>query len=247
MKSVSHPPDISIVIPALNEALRLPKTILLLQEFLTTFPHRVEMIPVIQGEDLTANLISKIALSDQRLRPIYQTNGKGKGNAVRQGVAASQGKIILFMDADLSVPLSSLDKLVVEFIENPNIDILIGSRLHPQSHIITPQPWRRYFLGRFFNLILKLMGLTKLDDTQCGCKLFRHDVAKKIFPQGKVGGFGFDVELLLIAEHFGYKIKEAPVEWGNEKNSRFRMFWDGLTTIREIWCLKNTQFLSHEI
>lgn len=89
------------------------------------------------------------------------------------------------------------------------------------------------------------MGLTKLHETQCGCKLFRHDVAKKIFPHGKVEGFGFDVELLLIAKHFGYKIREALVEWGNEKNSRFRMFRDGLATLREVWCLnKHSIFFS---
>lgn len=230
--------DLSIIIPAHQEATRLPKTICLLEEFLKSFPYSVEIIPVIQGNDETANIIRRTAATDPRFYPIFDIDGKGKGRAVRQGVEAAQGKIILFMDADLSVPLSSVQRLVEQLIHSPHLDLLIGSRRLLKSRILIHQSLTRRLLGKIFNTTLKLVGLTKLHDTQCGCKLFRYEVAKKIFNHTSIEGFGFDVELLFLAEYFGYQIEEAPVDWADQKNSHFRIFRDGSKTLRDIWLLR---------
>ena len=147
------------------------------------------------------------------------------------------------MDADLSTPLSSLQQLLEHFLKTPHLDVLIGSRRMPKSHILIPQGLIRRFLGKTFNLILKAAGLTKWNDTQCGCKLFRHDTAKKIFSHTSIEGFGFDVELLLIAEHLGYHIQEAPVDWADSKKSRFRILHDGIETFHDIWLLKKKKKL----
>ncbi|HLB33968.1 MAG: hypothetical protein A3F67_02220 [Verrucomicrobia bacterium RIFCSPHIGHO2_12_FULL_41_10] len=231
-------PDLSIIIPARQEALRLPKTLHLLQKFLNEQSYSAEIIPVVQGEDETTTIIINAATTDPRIRPIFDPTGRGKGLAVRQGVKAAQGNIILFMDADLSVPLSCLQLLIKNFIQSPHDDLLIGSRHLPDSNILIPQPFLRQMLGKIFNLALRLSDLTHFRDTQCGCKLFRHDAAKKIFAQSTLNGFAFDVEILLLAQHLGYQIKEVPVEWANAGNSRLGLLRDGFRAIQDIWELK---------
>jgi dolichyl-phosphate beta-glucosyltransferase len=236
---VPVPPTLSIIIPARHEAERLPKTIFLLEGFFKKISWSVEVLLIIQGDDETVAIARGAAEADPRFHPIFDTHGKGKGRAVRQGVAAAQGKIILFMDTDLSVPLSSVEKLVEELLHSPHLDILIGSRRLPQSRILIQQPATRRLLSKIFNRTLKLAGLTKYSDTQCGCKLFRHEAAKKIFAQTSIEGFGFDVELLLLAEYFDYKIGEAPIDWADGENSHFRIFRDGIQTLQDIWLLRN--------
>ncbi|MCX6958559.1 MAG: glycosyltransferase [Verrucomicrobiae bacterium] len=279
-------PFLSIIIPARNEADRLPKTIGQLQDFFQYHSWPLEIIPVIQGNDETATLICKLAQKDPRIKPIIDSQGGGKGRAVRYGVEQAQGEVILFIDADLSVPPHCLIKLLEQFQTRPlsklaagdeeqevsvhrrgaykeildeastgttqlfasavefgrrststSCDILIGSRQHPKSNITHPQPWHRRFLGRVFNLFLRSIRLTKFRDTQCGCKFFRHDVAKTLFSYAMVNGFAFDVEILLLAKNLGYHVEEAPVEWANGGHSRFGISNDGMQALEDVWNL----------
>jgi len=230
-------PFLSIIIPARNEAHRLPKTIERLQDFLQQHPWTAEIIPVIQGSDETASLVCELAQKDPRIKPLIDPQGRGKGRAVRSGVEQAHGEIILFMDADLSVPPHSLAQLVEQFQATPSCDVLIGSHQHPQSNITHPQPWHRRLLSRAFNLFLRSQHLTTFRDTQCGCKLFRHKVAKILFSYSLINGFAFDIEILLLAKNFGYQVIEAPVEWADEGHSHFGIFSDGLQALDDVWNL----------
>ncbi len=226
--------DLSIIIPARQEKLRLPKTLRLLEGFLKKFPYSTEIIIVIQGEDETAALVCEAAKSNSKIRLLHDPKGEGKGLAVRQGIVAARGAIVLFMDADLSVPLSCVEVLFKKIYESPHLDILIGSRHLPESQILIRQPLLRRLLGRAFNGLLRVMGLTHFNDTQCGCKFFRREAAKKIIPHATIDGFAFDVELLLLAEQAGLKIEEAPVIWADAGNSRFGIHRDGMKSLQDI-------------
>ncbi len=234
-------PFLSIIIPAHNEAARLPKTIERLQHFFQDYPWTLEVIPVIQGTDETSSFICELAKIDSRIKPLIDPLGRGKGRAVRAGVEQAQGDIVLFIDADLSVPPYCLAQLIEQFQATPSCHILIGNRYHPQSKITHPQTWHRRVLSRSFNFFLRAQRLTKFRDTQCGCKLFRRDVAKILFSYVLINGFAFDVEILLLAKNFGYQILEAPVEWSDGGYSHFRIFSDGLQTLEDAWNLTEYQ------
>lgn len=233
----SLPVFLSIIIPARNEAHRLPKTIERLQDFFRYHPWTIEIIPVIQGTDETGSLVCELAKKDPCIHPIIDPQGQGKGRAVRSGVEQAHGDIILFIDADLSVPPHSLAQLAEQFQATPSCDILIGSRQHPQSKITHPQPWHRRLLSRAFNLFLRSQHLTKFHDTQCGCNFFRHKVAKILFSYSMINGFAVDIEILLLAKNFGYKVAEAPVEWADEGHSHFGILSDGLQALEDVWNL----------
>ena len=231
-------PTLSVVIPARNEAERLPITLRLIRDWLGPSGRKTEVIPVVQGYDRTAEIIEAAAKEDPSLRPIIQHSGDGKGMAVRLGISAARGDIILFTDADLSVPVECLEELVCMMETKPGIDVIIGSRRLPGSNIVIKQPPMRRLSGWAFNRVLRLGGLTRFADTQCGCKLFRHDVAKAIFALSELNGFAFDVEILNIAEQLGYRMMEVPVTWGDAGGSRVWLPRDGIKALRDAWSLR---------
>ena len=231
-------PKLTVIIPARNEEKRLPKTLGLIKEWIAASGRATEVIPVIQGDDGTASFVSNAALSDHTLHPLIPLTGSGKGMAVRIGVAAARGDIVLFTDADLSVPLDCIEKLVSMMEGDPGIDGILGSRRLSGSHIVIPQPPLRRISGRAFNLALRLGGLTRFADTQCGCKLFRLDAARKIFSQSQLDGFAFDVEILNIAEQLGYHMREVPVTWADAGGSRVWLPRDGFRALRDAWSLR---------
>lgn len=238
---VTRYPSLSIIIPALNEARRLPKTIEQLQDFFKYHLWNLEIIPVIQGSDETASLICKLAEKDPRIKPLIDPQGRGKGRAVRAAVEQAQGDMILWINADLSIPPHCLAQLLEQFQSTPTCDILIGNRQHPQSNMMRPQSRHRWFSDRMFNLFLRSQHLTKFRDTQCGCKLFRRDVAKILFSYSTINGSAFDVEILLLAKNFGYHVTEAPVEWADQGYFDFGIFSEGLQTLEDVWNLTDYQ------
>jgi dolichyl-phosphate beta-glucosyltransferase len=231
-------PSLSVVIPARNEEQRLPKTLRLVRDWIVSSGRTTEVIPVVQGHDGTTAIVEREALHDPTLRPIIQHEGEGKGMAVRLGVTASHGKIILFTDADLSVPLECVEKLVALLEKHDELDGIIGSRRLPESDIVIRQPLVRRLSGKAFNMALKAGGLTRFADTQCGCKLFRHDAAKEIFAKSELDGFAFDVEILNIAERLGYRMEEVPVTWADAGGSRVWLPRDGFRALRDAWSLR---------
>jgi len=156
---------------------------------------------------------------------------RGKGYAVRTGMLEAAGGTVFFMDADLSVPLRFLGTFRDRI--GAGAGVVIGSRRHPQTHIVCRQPLARVAAGRAFNLGLRLCGATSFRDTQCGFKAFSAAAARAIFPRVEAAGFGFDVEVLALARALGFRVEESPVEWHDMSGSKVRPLRDGVRAFAE--------------
>jgi dolichyl-phosphate beta-glucosyltransferase len=208
-------PAVSIVVPAREEALRLPGSIRAMREEFPDEPWEF-LIVVEKSSDGTAQLAREAAGGDARFTIVENPVARGKGHAVKTGMMQARGGWIFFMDADLSVPLRFIRNFMIFFGDT---DVLLGSRRHRDSVIPVPQSFPRVAAGRLFNLSLRIFGVTRYKDTQCGFKAFKRDAARAVFSRLKQDGFGFDVEALLIAEKLGLRIRELPVEWSDVKGT----------------------------
>lgn len=222
-------PPVSIVIPARNEAARLPAT---LAELRRAFPREPWefLIVVEKSDDGTAALARTAVADDARFAVIENPSARGKGFAVKTGMLRARGELIFFMDADLSVPPARVHDFLAAAAET-GADALIGSRRHPASRIVVRQPLAREASGRLFNLVLRLFGVTRLLDTQCGFKAFRREPAREIFSRVQQDGFGFDVEVVVWAELLGCRLVELPVEWADAPGSKVRPLRDGVSAL----------------
>jgi len=209
-------PELSVVIPAYDEAERLPRTLAQVAACLARWGHPYEIVVVDDGSrDGTAERGREAGALVTVLR--NDTN-RGKGHAVRRGVLASRGSRILMTDADLSTPIDELPRLAARM--DAGYDVVIASRALPGSNIEVRQPWYRENMGRLFNLAVRLLVVGGLRDTQCGFKLFAREPARAIFSACRLDGFCFDVEALFIARRRGYRVAEVPVTWRNDAASR---------------------------
>lgn len=214
---------LSIIIPAYNEARRLPNTLREIDKYLRTQTYDYEIIVVNDGsKDRTATVVNNLKTEIKNLRLIDNKKNHGKGYVVRQGILAGSGQFGLFTDADNSTSIDQVEKMWPEF--KKGADIVIGSRDIEGATLDPPQPWiRKVILGEGFKLFRKIMiGLWKIQDTQCGFKGFKKEVAEKILPNCKIDRFAFDPEILVIANKFGYKIKEIPIHWKNDPESKVK-------------------------
>ncbi|MFM8363666.1 MAG: dolichyl-phosphate beta-glucosyltransferase [Verrucomicrobiota bacterium] len=206
----------SIVIPAREEALRLPSSIRAMREEFAGEPWEF-LVVVEKSTDGTAELAREAAGGDARFTIVENPVARGKGYAVKSGMLRASGDWIFFMDADLSVPL----RFVRRFLKkSEGADVLVGSRRHRESVIPVRQSLARVAAGRLFNFALRVLGITRLMDTQCGFKAFGREAAREVFSRVEQDGFGFDVEALLIADRLGYRLRELPVEWSDVKGSK---------------------------
>ena len=234
-------PFLSIIIPAYNEASRLPQTLPKLKKFLEEQNFVWEVILSDDGStDQTLKVASEY-FGDQGLIKIKSVKNRGKGFAVRQGVLAAKGEICLISDADFSTPIQDFFKLQ-SFIKN-GYDIVIGSRSMPNSNITNRQAWYREGMGRAFNKLVKLIVLEGFIDTQCGFKCFRREKLIKIFKKMRIDRFSFDVELLYLSKKSSLKITETPVEWHNVLESRVRIFQDSLGMLKDLFQIKINDFM----
>ncbi len=215
------PRRLSVVVPAFNEAGRLPPTLQRIGAFLATSPswQPAEIVVVDDGStDATAAAAGAATAPDGiELRVISHPVNRGKGAAVRTGFAAAAGDAVLLTDADLSAPIEDLERLAERF--GPAV-VAVGSRAVDRRLIETPQPRHRDLMGRVFNLVLRTSRLTRLHDTQCGFKLFPGELARALAAAQRLDGFAFDVELLVLAEHWGYRVREIGVRWQHVEASR---------------------------
>ena len=212
-------PEISIVIPAFNEALRLPTTLDRVQRYLATAGLTAEVIVVDDGSrDDTAEVVQRYAQRWPQLKLVAAERNAGKGAAVRLGMAAARGRYRVFSDADLSVPIDDMEKLLPPL--HAGAGVAIASRGLRDSQVELHQPRYRETMGKIFNRLVRIFVLGGVHDTQCGFKAFTAEVADRIFPVLQTRGFGFDVELLYRAQHAGYKIVEVPTRWINSPQSR---------------------------
>jgi dolichyl-phosphate beta-glucosyltransferase len=210
-------PRLSVVIPAYNEAARLPHTLSLLASYLdAAWPQR-EIVVVDDGStDDTAEAARATGVPG--LRVLRFEPNHGKGYAVRLGMQAATGALRLMTDADLSTPIEDLPRLLDAL--SSGADIAIGSRALPGSNVEVRQPWYREAMGRLFNRLVRLVTLPGLHDTQCGFKLFTAAAAERSFAAARLDGFSFDVEVLYVARRRGLRIAEVPVTWRNDRATR---------------------------
>lgn len=220
--------NVSIVVPAYAEERRIGATARGLLALAREFPRLAEVIFVVEpGTDRTA-AVAREAAAGNPLVTVYERGGqRGKGAAVHEGMLMARGDIIFFMDADLSVPLRHVALFVAHLDAHPEADAVIGSRRHPESVISVRQHFLRELAGRGFNHAVRLLRLSRSKDTQCGFKAFRREAAREIFSRTRLDGFSFDVEALFIARHLGLRVDELPVEWINDRDTKFRACSDG--------------------
>lgn len=231
-------PDLSIIIPCYNEAKRLPATLRDIAKYLITSDLSVEIIVVDDGsQDDTVEVATALQKLLPMLRVLPFTKNQGKGHAVKHGMLASTGKFALFMDADNSTPIREVAKLLPYMAEH---EVAIGSRHLHESDVVIKQPLYRIILSRFGNLLIQTLLIRGIRDTQCGFKLFTKTAAHNIFAKQRTTGFGFDMEVLAIAQSiFHYKIKEVAVSWYNSKDSRVRPIHDAWRTLKDLFRIKH--------
>lgn len=218
--------SVSLVIPAYNEAERLPPSIARIIAYAEQQDRRLDLVIVDDGStDGTADLARRLVADRIPLTVLVNNPNRGKGFSVRRGLLEAQGQCVLFTDADLSTPVEETDRLLAE-IEG-GADLAIGSRGMRGSQVQVHQPWWREKAGKLFGVMTRALVLPGIHDSQCGFKCFRREVAHAILAHQTLDGWAFDVELLLIARKLGYRIAEVPVHWVNDPNSKVHMLTDG--------------------
>lgn len=238
---------LSVIVPAFNEARRLPPTVRRIGAFLAACPSWLpaEIVVVDDGSvDDTAGAARASFVPDGvELRVISHPVNRGKGAAVRSGFAAAGGSWVLLTDADLSAPIEDLGTLAAGV--GPG-EVAVGSRALDRRLVTTPQPRHRDLMGRIFNIVLRALRLTRLRDTQCGFKLYPGDLARALATVQRLDGFAFDVELLVIAEHWGHRVREIGVHWQHVEASRVLALRHSSQMLRDalrLWWWKTTSAL----
>ncbi len=211
--------SLSIIIPAFNEEKRLPGTLEAIERYLAQSVWEFSEIVVVNdgSRDATADIARAAGA-----RVLENPGNRGKGYSVRHGMLEARGEWSLLTDADLSAPIEDLERLW-RAVEHEHADGAIGSRAMDRSLIGVRQPLFREAMGRLFNLAMRIVTGLPFRDTQCGFKLFQSAAAAEIFKRQRVDGFGFDVEVLYIAQHLGYRTLEVPVHWNDVAGTKVSM------------------------
>ena len=215
---------LSVIIPAYNEEKRLPKTLQEVDVYLRQQSYDYEIIVVNDGsKDRTSELVLSRASHTNNLRLINNKENHGKGYVVRQGILEARGDFRLFMDADNSTSIDQIEKMWPFFEQN--YQVVIGSRDIKGSITNPSQPLLRRLIGKIGNLIIQTVGgLFGIQDSQCGFKCFTKEAVENVFSKTVINRWGFDIEALVLAQKFGYRIKEIPVIWKNDFQSRVNLF-----------------------
>ena len=207
---------ISLVVPAYNEEKLIVSSLKNILTYMIKNKYNFEVIVVDDGsKDKTKEKVRSI--KDKHVKLLSYKPNKGKGHAVKIGMLAAKGDLLLFLDADLSTPIEEIEKFIPL---TKNYDVVIASRALKESQIKVHQPFYREIIGKVFNKMVQLLAVWGIKDTQCGFKMFTKKAANIIFKRQRIYGWAFDVELLFIAKKYRLKIKEMPVTWINEGDSR---------------------------
>ena len=230
-------PRYSVIIPAYNESARLGATLDRVLRHVSEQGWDAEVIVVNDGSrDDTAEMVLARARAYPALRLVENPGNRGKGYSVRNGMLKAQGEIRLFTDADLSSPIEEANKLFSAI--EAGADVAIGSRwLQPDTQA-QRQSVLRQFYGRTFNLILRLLLGLRFKDTQCGFKAFSRSSAQKLFSMQTIEGWGFDAELLFLADRSALNVKEVPVVWSDAEGTRIHPLRDGLHMMAEVLTIR---------
>jgi dolichyl-phosphate beta-glucosyltransferase len=229
---VTAPVSFSVVIPAFNEEKRLPQTLAKVLAFLRARGETFEVVVVDDGSiDRTAAVARE---GGPEVRVLQNPGNRGKGYSVRHGMLGARGEWRLMTDADLSTPIEDLDTLTRAL---EGAEIAIASRAVAGANVEKHQSMMRESSGRFFNLLVRVLHLPGIKDTQCGFKLFSAAAAEAAFRDSKLDGFAFDVEALVLARRAGFQIREVAVTWRNDEQTRVS-FARGLAAFVDLFRLK---------
>lgn len=223
-RPAAEEPYLSVVVPAFNEELRIGSTLEQICKYLSGQPYSWEIVLVDDGSQDDTITVARRSMGSQPLHIVSHERNQGKGAAIKHGMGAARGRVRLFSDADLSTPIEEVSRLLQALEEG--YDIAIGSRGLQESRLELRQAWYREMMGRFFNLLVRLLVVGGIKDTQCGFKLFTARAAQALFPLQSMRGYAFDVEILFRARQQGFKIKEVPVRWINSPASKINPLTD---------------------
>jgi glycosyltransferase involved in cell wall biosynthesis len=228
-------PLLTIVIPAYNEESRLPATLTRVSEALELRGEPYEVLVVVNGStDRTADVVKEASARDGNVRLIV-TPLRGKGRAVKIGIVEARGDRIVFADADLSTPIEEVIALADRLDERHQV--VIASREGSGARRVG-EPYVRHLMGRVFNLLVQVLAVRGIQDTQCGFKAFTRQCAQDVFRRQRIVGFGFDVEVLYLARRLGYGIKEVPVTWEYAASSRVDPVKDTIRMFRDVLAVR---------
>jgi dolichyl-phosphate beta-glucosyltransferase len=224
-------PLLSIIIPAYNEEQRLPASLGQVAAFVEAHDYGIEVIVVNNNSsDGTPQIAEAFAGRHGYARALHEPR-QGKGAAVRTGVLAGQGEYLFVCDADFSMPVEEISKFMPPALSG--YEVAIASREVPGARRIG-EPEYRHLMGRVFNFIVRVLAVPRVQDTQCGFKVFRRDVAQAVFPLQTIDGWAFDVEVLFIALRRGYKVIEVPITWHYSPQSRVHPIRDSINMFVEV-------------
>jgi dolichyl-phosphate beta-glucosyltransferase len=226
-------PDITLILPAYNEARVISVTVGEAVAYFTSRGLTYEIIVAADGADGTREIVRDMARTNPALKAIGSEARRGKGLGIREGVALASGDIIGYADADNKVPIEEFDKF--RPVLATGVEVAIGTR-RGGAVIERAQPlYRRIGSRGFLWFMQTLVGLSGINDTQCGFKFFQRGAAKEIFRRQKVDAYMFDVEILAIARRFGYRIQQVPVRWRDDADSRLDLVAGNLRNVRDIF------------
>jgi len=234
--------DVSIVLPAYNEEVRLPKTLLSIINYFKKHPRTYEVIVVDDGsKDGTARVVEEMSGIFPEVSLIRLPQNRGKGFAVRTGMLAAVGRRVLYNDADGASPIEEIERL--DKALNQGAQVAIGSRAMYSRETTIETNWHRKFMGRIFNGVVNILVLPGVADTQCGFKMFTKAAAQHIFSRQKAERFSFDVEILFLARKNDFKITEVPINWANVPGSKVNLFADSLQMFLDVVKFRLTDFM----
>jgi len=230
-------PFLSVVIPAYNEERRIGPTLDQMAAYLDRQSYSWDMLVVSDGStDRTEQITNYFAANRPNVRLIAYKPNQGKGNAVRVGMLAATGDRVLFMDADLATPPEETSKVMAHL--DQGADVVIGSRPLKESKLDVRQPFYREAFGRMSNIMVQIVGVRGIKDTQCGFKLFTHSAAQEIFKRAKKKGFSFDLEVLMIARDLGLRIDEVPIRWADQEGSKVVLWRDAPKALIDLFGMR---------
>jgi len=233
--------DISIIVPAYNEAKTIARTLAAMSRYLDGQGKTYEIIVSADGNDGTRESAREFAKGDERISVIGTAERGGKGRGVRNGVKIARGQIIGFVDADYKTPIEEIEKILPWLAQG--FDIVIGSRGVGESKIERRQKLYRRVGSKVFALGMRVVtGLQTIIDTQCGFKFFTRAAARDIFARQTIDGYMFDVEILRLAQTLGYKVKEVGIRWQDDGDSRLELIAGNWRNAKDILRIGATRF-----
>ena len=225
------PPDISLILPAYNEARTIATTVGEAAQYFASRGLRYQIIVAADGDDGTRERVRELGFT-----AIGGPQRRGKGRGVREAVALATGAVIGYADADNKVPIEEYARLE-PFLQDH--EVVIGSRALAESRIERHQPlYRRAGRAGFRVFMQTVVRLQGIDDTQCGFKFFQRDAARALFSRQKIDGYMFDVEILALARRLGYRIRQVPIRWRDDRDSRLQLVRGNLRNLVDLFRIR---------